>query len=38
VGQLDAFDKPPPYLQALETLAAIVHRIDMRRMFLDGND
>lgn len=37
-GPIDAFDKPEPYLQALEKLHKIVERVDMKKMFVDGND
>jgi hypothetical protein len=37
-GPIDAFDKPEPYLQALEKLHAMVQRVDMKKMFVDGND
>jgi hypothetical protein len=33
-----AFDKPGPYLQALEKLHRMVVRVDMKRMFVDGSD
>ena len=37
-GPIDAFDKPEPYLQALEKLHKMVERVDMKNMFVDGND
>jgi hypothetical protein len=37
-GPIDSFDKPEPYLQALEKLHKIVERVDMKKMFIDGND
>jgi hypothetical protein len=37
-GPFDSFDKPEPYLQALEQLHKIVKRVDMKKMFVDGND
>ena len=37
-GPIDAFDKPEPYLQALEKLHKMVERVDMKKMFVDGND
>jgi hypothetical protein len=37
-GPIDAFDKPEPYLQALQKLHKMVERVDMRKMFVDGND
>jgi hypothetical protein len=37
-GPIDAFDRPEPYLQALEKLHKVVERVDMKKMFVDGND
>ena len=37
-GSIDSFDKPEPYLQALEKLHKVVERVDMKKMFIDGND
>jgi len=37
-GPIDTFDKPEPYLQALEKLHKMVERVDMTKMFVDGND
>jgi hypothetical protein len=37
-GPIDAFDKPEPYLEALRKLHPIVQRIDVKKMFVDGND
>src|SRR5215470_14591292 len=37
-GPIDAFDKPEPYLEALNKLQPIVQRIDVKKMFVDGND
>jgi hypothetical protein len=37
-GPIDAFDHPEPYLEALKKLHPIVQRIDMKKMFVDGND
>jgi hypothetical protein len=37
-GPIDAFDKPEPYLQSLEKLHKMVERVDMKKMFVDGND
>ena len=37
-GPIDSFDKPEPYLQALEKLHKMVERLDMKKMFIDGND
>jgi ketosteroid isomerase-like protein len=37
-GPLEAFDRPEPYLEALRKLGAIVERVDMKKMFVDGDD
>ncbi len=37
-GPIDAFDKPEPYLEALAKLHPIVERIDVKKLFVDGND
>ena len=37
-GPIDTFDKPEPYLEALKKLHPIVQRIDIKKMFVDGND
>ena len=37
-GPIDSFEKPEPYLQAMEKLNKMVERVDMRKMFIDGND
>jgi hypothetical protein len=37
-GPIDAFDEPEPYLEALQKLHPIVQRIDVKKMFVDGND
>jgi len=37
-GPIDAFDKPEPYLEALKKLHPIVQRVDIKKMFVDGND
>jgi hypothetical protein len=37
-GPIDAFDRPEPYLEALAKLHPIVERIDMKKLFVDGND
>jgi hypothetical protein len=37
-GPIDAFDKPEPYLEALIKLHPIVQRIDIKKLFVDGND
>jgi hypothetical protein len=37
-GPIDAFDKPEPYLEALKKLHPIIERIEVKKMFVDGND
>jgi hypothetical protein len=37
-GPIEAFDQPEPYLQALSKLHPIVERVDVKKMFVDGND
>jgi hypothetical protein len=37
-GPIDAFDSPEPYLAALAKLHPIVERVDVKHMFVDGND
>jgi len=37
-GPIDAFDKPEPYLAALAKLHPIVQRVDVKKLFADGND
>ena len=37
-GPLDTFHKPEPYLEALKRLQPIIQRIDILKMFADGND
>jgi ketosteroid isomerase-like protein len=37
-GPLDAFDKPEPYLEALKKLGAIVDRVEVKKLFADGDD
>jgi hypothetical protein len=37
-GPIDSFDKPEPYLAALEKLHHIVQRIDVKKLFADGDD
>jgi hypothetical protein len=37
-GPIDAFDTPEPYLEALKKLHPIVQRIDMKKLFVDGDD
>lgn len=37
-GPIDTFDKPEPLLASLKKLHAMVQRIDMKKVFVDGND
>jgi len=37
-GPLETFDCPEPYLESLKKLHHIVQRIDMKKMFADGDD
>lgn len=37
-GPIDQFDKPEPLFEALKTLLPIVERIEVRRVFVDGDD
>src|SRR5215475_6303404 len=37
-GPIDTFHKPEPYLEALKRLHPIIQRIDILKMFADGND
>jgi hypothetical protein len=37
-GPIDAFDRPEPYLEALQKLHPIVERIDVKKTFVDGDD
>jgi ketosteroid isomerase-like protein len=37
-GPFDAFDRPEPYLAALQKLHPIVARVDVKKIFVDGND
>jgi len=37
-GPIDTFQKPEPYLEALKRLHPIIQRIDILKMFADGND
>jgi hypothetical protein len=37
-GPIDAFDKPEPYLEALQKLHPIVERVDVKKLFSDGDD
>src|SRR5262249_53982073 len=37
-GPIDTFDRPEPYLEALNKLSHIVQRVEVKKMFVDGND
>ena len=37
-GPLDTFHRPEPYFEALKKLHPIIQRIDMKKIFADGND
>lgn len=37
-GPLDTFHKADEYLEALKRLASIIQRIDLKRVFADGDD
>lgn len=37
-GPLDTFDTADQYLEASKRLAPIIQRIDVKKMFVDGND
>jgi len=37
-GPIDTFDTPEPYLESLKKLHPIVKRIDMHKIFADGDD
>jgi ketosteroid isomerase-like protein len=37
-GPIDAFDRPEPYLEALQKLHPIVERVDVKKLFVDGDD
>ncbi len=38
VGPFDRFSSPEPYLAALGQLAPMIERVDMKRMFSDGDE
>ena len=38
VGPLESFQSPEPYLAALGRLAPIIQRVEMKRMFFDGDE
>ena len=37
-GPIDKFSAPEPYIEALKKLQLIVERINVRKMFVDGDD
>ncbi len=37
-GPIETFDRPEPYLESLKKLHPIIQRIDMKKMFADGDD
>src|SRR5215471_2016386 len=37
-GPIDTFNSPEPYLESLKKLHHIVQRIDVKKIFADGND
>ena len=37
-GPIDTFQKPEPYLEALKRLQPIIQRIEILKIFADGND
>src|SRR5437588_4547384 len=37
-GPLDTFNKADDYLEALKKLASIIQRIDLKKVFVDGDD
>jgi hypothetical protein len=37
-GPFDTFDRPEPYLESLRRLHGMVERVDMKHVFVDGND
>ena len=37
-GPLDTFDRPEPYLEALKKLGPIVERIEVKKLFAEGED
>ena len=37
-GPLDTFNKADDYLEANKRLASIIQRVDLRKMFVDGDD
>jgi limonene-1,2-epoxide hydrolase len=37
-GPIDTFHSPEPYFESLKRLHPIIQRIDLKKMFADGND
>ena len=37
-GPLDTFNKADDYLESLKMLASIIQRIDLKKVFVDGDD
>jgi len=37
-GPIDTFDRADNYIEAVKGLSAIIQRIDVKRIFSDGND
>jgi hypothetical protein len=37
-GPLDTFNQADDYLNALKQLAAIIQRVDLKKVFVDGDD
>ena len=37
-GPIDTFDRPDAYLESIKKLHNIIERIDMKKMFVDGDD
>src|SRR5437667_10909042 len=38
VGPLDTFNKADDYLEANKKLSSIIQRVDLKKVFVDGND
>jgi hypothetical protein len=37
-GPLESFDRPEPYFESLKKLAGIIERVDVLKVFVDGDD
>ena len=37
-GPIDTFQRPEPYLESLKKLHPVIERVDMKKMFVDGDD